>query len=123
MESNRIKIITYKGKEIIHINYEGYSKLTENDFLNMINTATKFISSRGPGQLVISDMRNTHASTVVVQRFKDASIITKQVRKKGAVIGLNSLQLIFLNAVNKFSGSNLKAFNTVDDACQWLVEE
>lgn len=121
--NSRVQKIIYKGKSILYFDYRGLNKNSEAEFIKTIEDAAAFMVKQGPNQLVISDLRDTFGTSDVVNKFKEVAKITRQVRKKGAVIGITGIKAVLLKAVNMFSNSNLLPFDTPEQAKEWLVKD
>lgn len=118
-----ISIIDYKGKEILYFNYSGLNSRKPEDFIKAAHEAAEFMISKGPGQLTITDVTNAFGNSEIAKEFKQISAKTKPYRKKAAVIGVTGAKAILLKAINAFSKSSLKAFDNIEEAKEWLVNE
>jgi hypothetical protein len=119
--NNRIKLINYNGKNIIHVDYSGLSNQNEKEFLQIINEATQFMLKQGRDLLVISDFRESTGNKTIFDKLKEASATIKPLRKKSAVLGISGVKSIFLKGVNLFSDSELMSFTNLEDAKKWLA--
>lgn len=121
MENKRIQIINHKGKNILYFDYAGFSVHTKGEFIKTIETAAEFMISQGNNQLTLTDVRNSLGDPDIVAKLKEVSARTKSYRKKAAVVGVTGVKAILLSAINMFSKSTVVAFDTIEEAKDWLV--
>lgn len=114
-------IISHKGKEIVYFNFAAMNGSDPKTFAEAILSTSGFLAERGPGQLTLSNVKDIVESPEVVKAFKEISALNKPFRKKAAVIGLSNTKRIVLNAINWFSKSSLKPFETLEEAKDYLV--
>ncbi len=72
--------------------------------------------------LLLVDVRDTVGSAEAVQLLKNSTVRTKKHVRKTAVIGVSGYRKVLLDAINRFSGRNITAFDDLDAAKDWLVE-
>jgi len=115
-------VISHKGKDITYLNFAALNGTESVAFASAILATAEFVENRGPGQLTLSNVKDLEETPEIVKAFKMISARNKPFRKKAAVVGLNSTKKIILNAINYFSKSNLKSFDSLEEAKNWLVE-
>jgi hypothetical protein len=59
----------------------------------------------------------------VTKALKEFAIGNKPFVKAGAVVGLDALKKIIYNSIMHVSGRNLLAFDNIEKAKDWLVEQ
>jgi len=118
----RVQVIKHKGKEIVYVNYSGYAKDTEAEFIQMIDKVTQFILKRGKNQLFLVNVENAYGSTAILNKMKADASKTKDCMAKQAVVGVTGAKAILLKAINMFALIDIKPFNAVDEAKDWLVK-
>jgi hypothetical protein len=120
--TNRIKWIEYKEKPILYLDYSNF--LTTDEIINTILEVNDFIKKLGGYELLLLvDVRNSQAKEkIVVDALKQNAKVIKPYVKKAAVVGVAFSQEIVLTAVNMFSNLNLKPFDTIEDAKDWLTD-
>ena len=111
-------LITYKGKEILHVDYRGMSK---NDVLKTMDEATAFANKENRPLLRLSDMTGIVAVKAIVEKAKESGKVTNHLTIKRAAVGITGAKKVLFNAFNRFSGNNSRAFDSVEDAKEWLV--
>ncbi|NQZ77041.1 MAG: hypothetical protein HRT61_13200 [Ekhidna sp.] len=112
------QLITYKGKEILHVDYRGMSK---SEVLKTMDEATEFALRENRPLLRLSDMTGVFAVGEVVQKAKESGKVTNHLTIKRAAVGITGAKKVLFNAYNRFSGNSSRAFETVEDAKEWLV--
>ena len=122
--TDTMTIVDHREKKIFLSDYRG---LQREELARHIRTNTdalvEFAQSAKGDLLGLSDVSGCYGTPEVLAGFKDG---TKRIRpycKATAVVGLVGLQRYLLGIVNRFSGLETKAFDTVDEAKDWLVEQ
>ena len=72
--------------------------------------------------LTLTDVTGSFIFGDSVRIIKEASLLANGITKKSATIGLSSAKKLLLNSLNIFAKSNVKAFNTIEEAKDWLIE-
>ena len=111
-------IIKHKGKEILYVDYQG---MTKEEILKTMDEATEFALKENRPMLRMSNMTNVFAVPEVVDKAKESGKITNHLTIKRAAVGITGAKKVLFNAFNRFSGNNSRAFNTVEEAKEWLV--
>ncbi len=97
---DRARIIDYKGKEIILADYSGLSATHHYDkLMKVINEAKALSVKDDTRKLFLSDVSGSSANKEIISELKK----------------------FFLKAINRFSGSNIIAFDTREEAMERLV--
>ena len=91
------------------------------EFFSVLDEARNFILSAGKELLILVDVQNSYTDSETMQKMKEDAKLEKPFIKKEAVDGISGLKAILLKAVNMFSGQDIKAFQTIDEAKDWLV--
>ena len=73
--------------------------------------------------LQLVDVRNSYADLQAVAELKRLAKKIMPHVKKSAVIGVKRIQKVILETVNLFSGIKTKAFDNVEEAKDWLIED
>jgi hypothetical protein len=117
----RVHLIQHRGKEILYLDF---SNCNVNEVFEVIDTAKKVIRVQQQNSvLTLSNVTGTHYNRDAVQALKDFAHGNKPFVKAGAVIGIDGLKKILYDAVMKFTGRNLPAFDDFEKAKDWLVEQ
>ena len=73
--------------------------------------------------LTLTDVSNSFVYGKTLQLLKEASQLSLGITKKSATVGLSTAKKIILNGINTFANSNIKAFDSLEEAKEWLVKE
>ncbi|MCF6240866.1 MAG: hypothetical protein L3J74_05920 [Bacteroidales bacterium] len=118
----RIYPIYHKGKTIYYTDWTNL--LEEKEALDAIEHTTSFIENNNEYNLLeIVDITNSYASPTILNAIKNSAKRTKPFSFKKAIVGIKGSKKILLMAVNKFIDGNIKGFNTVNEAKEWLVAD
>lgn len=116
---------TYKGKEIYHLDYS--NKKTINELVESIRKAREFRKTtiEGSGKkdvLILVDLTNSFVFGEGLDELKRSGKELQPLTKKRAVVGLNTSKRILLNSVNLFAKTDFKAFDSIEEAQEWLIK-
>ena len=115
----RDTFITHQGKELLLVDF---ANLKADQFIQAIGEAKKFLLGLGKKDLlVLYDVSNSRVSPEVVDTLKEAAKATHPFIKRRAVVGISGLQRVILNAVNVFTGEDIRPFETPEQAKDWLA--
>ena len=118
---NHTSWIEHNGKEILYVDYSG---LYDEELANATFEVNDFFKKLEKHEiLILVDVRNSYATEkLTVDVLKKNATIAKPYAKKTAVVGVTKTQDVILTVVNMFSGLQVKPFNTVEEAKDWLIE-
>jgi hypothetical protein len=117
----RIKFIEHRGKQILHLDFSGAKA---DEVLAVIEKAKTVISAKPAGSVrTLTDVTGAAFNSEVSDAMKAFVNHNKPYVSASAVVGVTGLKQIIYNAVVKFSGRNLVAFDTTDQAKDWLVRQ
>ena len=71
----------------------------------------------------LSDFSGVSFNKDILEAFKKLALHNKPFVKAGAVVGIKGLQKVAYNAIMTFSRRNMPAFNTRDEAMNWIVKQ
>jgi hypothetical protein len=115
--------INHKGKKIF---YADYSYL-EKDFDKLkaeVNSANAIMVREPKGSLLLLvDVNNTTGTSENTFFLKDAAIRVKAHVRKAAVVGVSGVRLALLRSVSYLSGMDIKPFEDIEAAKDWLARE
>ena len=120
--TDRIKWIEHKKIPILFADYSNFTNAEES--VKTIQEVSDFITKIGYKEiLMLIDVRNSFADEKkVVDTLKHGAKQTKPYLRKVAVVGVTSSQEFILKIINMFSDLGIKAFETFDDAKDWLIK-
>jgi hypothetical protein len=114
----RIKKMSYKGKEIIYVNYNG---LNEQQMISLMDKHKSLILNENRSCLFLADFSNARATPGYLKEADSFIKSTRNLVKRGAFIGVDAMKRIILNSVIKLYKVNYKAFETREKALEALV--
>jgi hypothetical protein len=117
------QFIEYKGKSIYYVDYSDIK--TNEEFMAVIRQSNGFrekVKAEGKKNLLmLVDVSGSFVYGDVLTELKKAGKITKEITVKEAVVGISGGKRILLKIVQSFTNMNLKVFDTIDEAKDWLV--
>jgi hypothetical protein len=111
-------IINHKGKEILYVDYQN---LKEEEIIQAMDDATEYALQLNRPMLRLSNMTGAYAVPNVFKKAKESGKRTEHLTIKRAAVGITGAKKVLINAFNAFTGNNAKAFDTVEEAKDWLV--
>lgn len=113
-----IQRITYKGKEIIYIDYRGKS---EDEMLEVADSLKEFLLS-GPGHhLRLVNITDTPATRKFTSYIREMGKQTKDVPVRGAIVGITGAKKVLLSGYNRLLGGAMRPFDDEETAKEYLV--
>jgi hypothetical protein len=117
-----MKWIEHNGKPILFADYSGVDMLELQNEVKVNERAIVELGSKGfKDLLVLTDVRGCHIDLAAVSAFQSVTTAMKPYTKGSAVVGISKLRKILLEAVNKFSKLETRAFDTLEEGKEWLV--
>ena len=117
------QFIEYKGQSIYYVDYSNIK--TNEEFMAVIKQSNSFrekVRSEGKKDLLmLVDISGSFVYGDVLTEIKKAGKITKELTLKEAVVGISGGKKILLRIVQSFTNMNLKVFDSIDEAKDWLV--
>jgi hypothetical protein len=117
------QFIEYKGKEIYYVDYSNIK--SNEEFMTVIkqsNTFREKVRTEGKKDLLmLVDISGSFVYGEVLAEIKKAGKITKEITSKEAVVGISGGKKILLKIVQSFTNMSLHAFDSLDEAKDWLV--
>ena len=117
---NRIRWLECHDKKVLLLDF---SNLFPGETVNSLVEKAKSIIHVQPPKSVLTlfDATDVHFDRESMQLMKDFAATNKPYVRAGSVVGVKGLLVMFLNAVNKFAGRDLKPCNTREEALDWLT--
>lgn len=114
--------VTHKNKEILIINFSGCGSNKEK-ILNLIKNVNQVVPTFPlKSVLTLTNINGMVFNVEIINAFKESQKLIAPYQKKAAVIGVQGLQKIALDAVITITKDHLtKIFNTETEAKDWLV--
>ena len=110
--------IQYLGKEIIYVDYRG---LNEEEMIVTANKAKNIVLTENKPHLQLTNTTGTKAGTKFLRVAREIAKETKHLTEKAAIVGIESSAKIILTTYNLFAGGKLIAFDSEDEAKEYLT--
>jgi len=115
-----VSTIFHKGKKVIYIDYS--TATSEEEALATLYQLSDLVKN-SPDQIL--KLNNVSGSFATPKFMSESKRLNKELigakTKKGAIIGINSLQEILLRSFNLFARQKLVAFRTKEEALNYLT--
>lgn len=117
----RVQFITHKGKKILFIDLHGRSADEIRAMLPEIQAAVT--SEPRESVLSLSDWTDAQLTRDLAEAIKKTMVFDRPHVKRTALVGIEKLPKIFLDALKHFSRREFTTFSSLDEAKDWLVED
>ncbi len=113
------ELINYNGKTFFFMDFSNMK--TKEEVITLIKPSAEYIRSQ-PEQsvLTLTNIGGMHFNSEIKNAFTDFISGNKIHVKAGAVYGLGGLQRIVYNGLMKVTGRDLRSFETMSQAQEWL---
>jgi hypothetical protein len=111
---------TYKGKQIFCVDYSG---LNTEQMIKLLHETCEILRHSPEKVPLLTSFDNTTGTTEYMNEVKrlGKEVITVKATKT-ALLGISSFKGVLVQGYTFFTGEkNLKAFNTEQEAMEWLV--
>lgn len=117
--------ISHKGKEIV---FNDFGELSGQEFIDHVkrNRDECIRMARLSGRrevLILSDITDAMVTPRVFNALKDFLVATKPYTRARAMIGVTGAKKQLLQLANQSSGTEIRAFSTIEEAKEWLVQQ
>lgn len=117
----RVQFIQHKGKKILHLNF---ADCKADEVLQVIEMSKATIRTQPPASVfTLTDVTNTAFNSAISDAMKEFVIHNKPYVVAAGVVGVTGLKQIIYNAVMRFSGRKLTAFDSLAEAKDWLAAQ
>lgn len=117
----RIRFITHKGKEILIVDC---SQCGGEELKKITRLAPQFVMQQPKGSvLLLADFTGAQINREVMQMLKRGTVFDRPHLKRSAWVGVESFPKVFYENLKSFSQRELPAFQTREEAMDWLVGE
>lgn len=115
--------IEHKGKMIYYVDYSNIK--TNEEFLATIKQTNAFREkTKAEGKrnlLMLVDLTGSFVYGEVLEEIKKAGKLTKELTAREAVVGITGGKKILLRIFQTITQMNIRVFDTVEEAKDWLV--
>ncbi len=114
------ELIKYNGRTFFFMDFTNMKSCEDVD--NLIKHSVDYIRSQPENSvLTLTNISGMHFNGDIKNAFSDFLKGNKPFVKAGAVVGIGGLQRIVYNGVMKLTGRDLRSFETLDQAQDWLA--
>jgi hypothetical protein len=117
--AERVRFVRHRGRPILLIDFSHLDR-TE-DILEVIGTAKQVVAKQPPSSVrTLTNVYRARYSPPVMDALKELTVHNRPYVTAAAVVGMEGLHRILFRAVLVFSRRNLEAFDTMEEARDWL---
>jgi hypothetical protein len=118
---DRLRFIKHKGHAIYVVDL---THCTAKELLLLLDLVRADIARHAPGSLLtLADLTGAQFDKNVATRMKEVLVLDRPYVKRSAWVGTESLPHVFYEHFKSFSQRELPAFETREEAMDWLVKE
>jgi len=117
----RLRFIKHKGQAIFLIDF---SHCQGKDMLVLLDQVRADVAKHAPRSvLTLADFSGAKIDKAVATKIKEVLVLDRPYVKKSAWVGTDSLPHVFYENFKNFSQRDFPAFETREEAMDWLVRE
>ncbi|MEO9872551.1 hypothetical protein [Ekhidna sp.] len=113
-----IEKISYKGKQIIYVDYRGQS---EDEMLETAASLRNFLLSTPEEHLRLVNISDTPATRKFTAYIRELGKEIKDIPVKGAVVGITGAKKVLLSGYNRLLGGSMRPFDDEETAKEYLI--
>lgn len=118
---DRLRFIKHKGHAIYVVDL---THCTGKELLLLLDLVRADIARHAPGSLLtLADLTGAQIDKNVATRMQEVLVLDRPYVKRSAWVGTESLPHVFYEHFKSFSQRELPAFETREEAMDWLVKE
>jgi hypothetical protein len=118
---DRVRFITHQGKQILLIDS---TKTTAQERVKILDEARRIVTAQPrKSVLTLTDLTGAQVTRESVTRAKEVAVFDRPFVKRAAIVGVDSLPIVFYEALKTFSQREFPRFKTREEALDWLVRE
>jgi len=116
------EIITHNGKAIFYMDFTGLREVPEIE--DLVKKSKDYIRTKPEKSLItLTNIQGMHFNADIKNIFSEFVSGNKTYVSHGAVVGLSGLQRIVYNGIMKITGRDIRSFETIEIAKDWLVSK
>ena len=117
----RLRFIKHRGQAIFLIDF---SHCKGKEILLLLDQVRADVARHAPGSvLTLADFSGAQVDKTVATKIKEVLVLDRPYVKKSAWVGTDSLPHVFYENFKNFSQREFPAFETREEAMDWLVKE
>ncbi|HEX8430385.1 MAG TPA: STAS/SEC14 domain-containing protein [Longimicrobium sp.] len=118
----RVRFIEQRGKRILLIDFSGLQ--TTEEILAEVETARALVATQPPASLLtLTHVKGARYTPPVMEALKGLAAANKPYVRAAAVVGMEGLHRVLFRAVILFSRRNIEAFDSMNEAREWLATQ
>jgi hypothetical protein len=114
-------VITYKGKEIVYVDYR--ETKSEQEMIDILESTGQFLLDKNIPTRVLSNITGVYVLPGFMKRAKELGKKTKHLTSKEAIVGIKGPKKTLLKFYNLFTGVEVKPFENEEEAKEYLVKD
>ncbi|HEY0150915.1 MAG TPA: hypothetical protein VGB92_02890 [Longimicrobium sp.] len=120
--TSRVRFIEHRGARILLIDFSGLQKTEE--ILREVEVAREVVAGQRPASLrTLTHVKGARYTPPVMEALKQLTVHNKPYVTAAAVVGMEGLHRVLFRAVVLFSRRNIEAFDTMEEARDWLASQ
>lgn len=117
----KVEIINRRGKKIV---YTDLARADVADFSSVLEMSTKVIVANPQSSvLAVMDVTEAKYNRETVRMMSNYVAFIRPYLKAGAVVGVTGLKKVVYDTIMQIYKAKYPLFSTVEQACDWLVEQ
>lgn len=121
--SREINFIEYNGQKILFVDFSNFENTDE--LLEQVHKAgdkiQALVKANEKDILMFTDINNSQINSAALSKLKEVGKFGKPILRKSALIGITGAKKTLLNIVNMITKMPNKAFDTKNEALDWLT--
>ncbi len=118
---DRIRCVEHQGKQILLVDL---SHCTPAEVAKIALLVPSYVTSEPRGSvLLLADFTGAEFDRIAIERMKESTVFDRPHLKRSAWVGIEKLPKVFYEHIKNFSQRDLPAFETREEAMDWLVSE
>ncbi len=118
---DRINFVEHKGKQILLVDL---SHCTPAEVAKVALLVPSYVTSEPRASvLLLADFTGAEFDRIAIERIKESAVFDRPHLKRSAWVGIEKLPKVFYQHIKNFSQRDLPAFDTREQAMDWLVSE
>ena len=118
----RVSFVKHKNKEILLVDISDIRNVNES--IETLQNGTKLVKTQPPKSvLLLTNVSDTHYDPIGADAIKLYSKENTPFIKASAVVGVTGIKRLIFNTIVKMTGRDIKQFDEVEAAKDWLIEQ
>jgi hypothetical protein len=118
---DRIRFVEHQGKQILLVDL---SHCTSSEVAKMALLVPTYVTTEPRGSvLLLADFTGAEFDRIAIDRVKESAVFDRPHLKRSAWVGIKNLPKVFYEHIKNFSQRDLPAFETREQAMDWLVSD